>query len=134
MEPTKRATHAHLLVCVGCCCGRVDRGKPEVPVDWLKAEWKRRTLLKHVQLSISGCLGPCDLVNVVAVANADGIDYFGRLTTRAHFEALVDWASACAAAGRALPVPDLIAAGRIDRFRDPAISAPRDHGALAAAL
>ena len=37
---TKRKSLMQVLVCIGCCCGRVDRGKPEVPVDWLKAEWK----------------------------------------------------------------------------------------------
>ncbi len=120
MQTTKRTTHAHVLVCVGCCCGRVDRGKPEVPVDWLKAEWKRRQLLKHVQLSISGCLGPCDLVNVVAIAGAGGIEYYGGLTTHAHFEALVDWAAACAATQRQLPLPPLLGDGRIARFHAPA--------------
>jgi len=110
-----------------------DKGKPEVPVDALKAEWKRRALLKHVQLSISGCLGPCDLLNVVAVAGPSGIDYYGRLTTRADFDLLIEWASSCAVAGRPLPVPETIAARRIDRFRAP--SAPADvEAAVVAAL
>lgn len=93
-------------------------------MDWLKAEWKRRALLKHVQLSISGCLGPCDLVNVIAVAGPDGIDYYGRLTTQAHFDAVLDWATACARDGVVAPLPAVIAAHRIDRFRPaPALSA-----------
>ena len=62
---TKRMVIGHVLVCHGCCCGDVDRGKPEVPVDWLKQEWRKRGLLKNIQLSICGCLGPCDLANVV---------------------------------------------------------------------
>lgn len=120
METTRRQSLAHLLICVGCCCGRTDRGKPEVPVDYLKAEWKRRALLKHVQLTISGCLGPCDRVNVVAIAGAEGIEYFGGLTTRADFDLLVDWASDCAAAGRQVPAPPALAWRRIDRFLTPA--------------
>ncbi len=124
MESTRRQSLAHLLVCVGCCCGRPDKGKPEVPVDWLKAEWKRRALLKHVQLSISGCLGPCDLVNVIAVAGPDGIDYYGRLTTQAHFDAVLDWATACARDGVVAPLPAVIAEHRIERFRPaPALTA-----------
>jgi hypothetical protein len=38
-----------------------------VPVEWLKQEWRKRGLLKHVQPSVSGCLGPCDVPNVVAI-------------------------------------------------------------------
>lgn len=117
MLPTKRQTLGHLLVCIGCCCGRTDKGKPEVPVDWLKAEWKQRRLLKHIQLSISGCLGPCDLVNVIAIASGDGIRYFGGLDTPAHFTAVVDWATASAAEGRLVPLPAGLASLEIDRFR-----------------
>ena len=69
---TKRKSLMQVLVCVGCCCGRVDRGKPEVPVDWLKADWKAARLNPYIQLTISGCLGPCDLPNVVAVLTETG--------------------------------------------------------------
>jgi cobaltochelatase CobN len=64
---TKRLVIGQVSVCFGCCCGRTDRGKPEVPVEWLKAEWRRRGLPKNIQLSICGCLGPCDVANVVKV-------------------------------------------------------------------
>src|SRR5205085_5348616 len=60
---TKRA---HLMVCAkGCCCGRTDRGFAAVPVDFYKAEYKRRKLRTKVHLSMNGCLGPCPLSNVV---------------------------------------------------------------------
>lgn len=36
-----------------------------MPDEWLKTEWRARRLLKNVHLSISGCLGPCDMANVV---------------------------------------------------------------------
>src|SRR5258708_3175753 len=58
-----------MIVCQGCCCGGVERGRPEVPTEWLKGEWRRRGLLKRLQLSISGCLGPCDVPNVVVIAS-----------------------------------------------------------------
>src|SRR3984893_16566915 len=58
---TKRLVIGHLTVCQGCCCGNTENGRPPVPVDWLKKEWRARGLLKRVQLTISGCLGPCDL-------------------------------------------------------------------------
>jgi len=66
---TKRLVIGQVLVCQGCCCGAVERGRPEVPAEWLKAEWRRRGLLKRLQLTISGCLGPCDVPNVVVVAS-----------------------------------------------------------------
>jgi predicted ester cyclase len=31
------------------CCGKVERGGPEVPAEWLKQEWRRRGLLKRGQ-------------------------------------------------------------------------------------
>ena len=40
VSQTKRMSLLQGVVCVGCCCGRVERGKPQVPVDWLKAQWK----------------------------------------------------------------------------------------------
>jgi cobaltochelatase CobN len=69
---TKRLVIGHVMVCQGCCCGNTANGKPPVPVDWLKKEWRARGLLKRVQLSVSGCLGPCDLPNVVAIADEGG--------------------------------------------------------------
>ena len=121
---TKRACHAQLLVCaLGCCCGRTDRGKPAVPVDWLKTEWKRRRLNPRVQLTMTGCLGPCDLVNVVGLITAEGPQWLGGLHTPAHFEALLEWASAVHVAGHALPLPPTLDDHRVDRFPSPLTAA-----------
>ena len=65
---TKRKVIGQMTVCSGCCCGAVHRGKPEVPVEWLKQEWRSRGLLKVLQLTIAGCMGPCDVNNVVPVS------------------------------------------------------------------
>ncbi len=69
---TKRLVIGHVTVCQGCCCGNIENGRPPVPVDWLKKEWRARGLLKRVQLTKSGCLGPCDLPNVVTVSATAG--------------------------------------------------------------
>jgi hypothetical protein len=50
---TKRVVVGQITVCQGCCCGNVGRGLPEVPVEWLKGEWRKRGLLKRVQSTIS---------------------------------------------------------------------------------
>ena len=53
------------MVCAkGCCCGRVDRDFKAVPIDFYKQEYKNRKIRKQVQLTMSGCLGPCPLANV----------------------------------------------------------------------
>ena len=58
----------HLIVCArGCCCGRDDKGKPAVFIDFYKAEYKRRQIRDRVQLTMSGCIGPCPLLNVALV-------------------------------------------------------------------
>ena len=51
---TSRKTLAQVILCLGCCCGRTDKGHPEVPVEWMKAEWRKRALAKKVHLTISG--------------------------------------------------------------------------------
>jgi cobaltochelatase CobN len=64
-QKTVRVVEGHLLVCKGCCCGNTDRNIPPVPVDTFKREWKERGIRKQIHLSISACLGPCAVANVV---------------------------------------------------------------------
>ncbi len=113
---TKRKSLLQVLVCQGCCCGRVERGKPEVPVDWLKAQWKAARLNPYIQLTISGCLGPCDLPNVVAVLTATGQQWFAPLDRREHYEALLEWGRACGAARQVEPLPQVLAQRLFKRF------------------
>ena len=35
-----------IYVCDGCCCGRVEKGHSEVPIDFLKSEWEKKRLDK----------------------------------------------------------------------------------------
>jgi len=113
---TKRQTFAHVLVCSGCCCGRVDKGRPEVPVDWLKNTWKARKLQKQVQLTISGCLGPCDLVNVVCIGTEQDQIWLGGIIEREQFEQIVEWATSVAQASELLDLPDSLQAHQFSRF------------------
>ena len=113
---TKVQPPAGVMLCKGCCCGKTERGLPEVPVERIKAAWKAEKLNKAVQLTISGCLGPCDLPNVAVVVTPAGTDWYGNLAGDAIYDALIAWARACKAAGRALPVPEEIAACRFERF------------------
>jgi cobaltochelatase CobN len=62
-------------------------------------------LLKRVQLSISGCLGPCDLPNVVTISNGNGTQWFGEIKEFEQYRDLVDWATQSRDAGELLPLP-----------------------------
>jgi hypothetical protein len=105
---TKRQVRGQLIFCVGCC-GRTERGMPEVPVERLKAVWRAEKLNRTIQLTISGCLGPCDAVNVALLLTPRGMRWFGRLQGAACYDAFIDWARACQTTGRLAPVPELLA-------------------------
>jgi hypothetical protein len=116
---TKRTVIGHLTVCQGCCCGNTENGRPPVPVEWLKKEWRARGLLKRVQLSISGCLGPCDVPNVVTISNETGTLWLGQISEFQQYQALVDWASRCKDAGELVPLPTEFRRHTLHPFRNP---------------
>lgn len=109
-KQTVRRVVAQVLVCNGCCCGRVEKGKPEVPVDWLKAEWKKQGLLKRVQLTITACLGPCDVPNVVSLVHEDGSVWLGSISRRDQYAALIEWAVRSRDLGTFAALPEELAA------------------------
>lgn len=114
---TKRLALAQLVFCQGCCCGRIDRGRPEVPADHLKEIWRAEKLNRTVQLTISGCLGPCDLTNVALVMLPEGNLWLGGMAGDAVYETLVTWARSCHVERRVLPLPDELDSLRFERFQ-----------------
>ena len=115
---TKRPVLGQINICNGCCCGQTQKGHPEVPVEWLKREWKYRGLLKRVHLTISGCLGPCDVANVVLVTSPEGTQWLAEITQRRQYELLADWAEQSKIADRLLPLPREFDAHRLAAYRD----------------
>ena len=105
-----------IMICEGCCCGRTDKGFKPVPRDWIKQQWKDERLNKSVQLTISGCLGPCDLANVFCVISPKGMQWFGGLQEQGQYELLLDWAIASRVAGVLLELPDELNRHRFERF------------------
>ena len=85
-----------LMVCNGCCCGRIEKGNDVVPIDMLKEAWKEYGLDEHVNLSISGCLGPCSMKNVALMMDVNERIWLGNLGTDVHYSALVAWAQSIA--------------------------------------
>ncbi|BDC50487.1 hypothetical protein F183_A28030 [Bryobacterales bacterium F-183] len=95
-----------------------------MPVDWLKAEWKQRKLLKDVQLTISGCIGPCDASNAVLVFHGPDPVWLGGLYAQEHYQALLDWAVSCKETGILQPLPDILIPHQIERrFRQSELEA-----------
>ena len=92
MLETKRRVIGQMIVCQGCGCGATHKDRPEVPADWLRSEWRRRGLPKRVQLSISGCVGPCDVPNVVVVNSETGSQWLGSITEFNQYQSLLEWA------------------------------------------
>ncbi len=115
---TKRQSFGQILFCLGCCCGRTDRGKPPVPVERLKRIWREEKLNQTIQLTISGCLGPCDLTNVAAVSSGRGMEWFGGLATDADYDLLIQWARKCHQEGCLLPTPDQLGPFRFVRYQE----------------
>ena len=113
---TKRLKLADVLVCAGCCCGHSEKGNPDVPVAWLKEEWRRRGLLKRVQLTISGCIGPCDLPNVICIVTASGSTWIGNVDRHSDYQSLLAWATQSKTTGQLAPLPAEFLARIFDPF------------------
>src|SRR5438128_6500048 len=113
---TRRLPQAQIVLCQGCCCGQTDRGLPAVPLDWLKPIWKEERLNKVVQLTVSGCLGPCDLPNVCCIVAEDEQAWYGRLTTREDYGVLLNWARRCKEQNRIQPLPGELEHLRFERW------------------
>lgn len=117
---TKRSSViGQLLICKGCCCGKTENGHPPVPVDSIKQIWKENKFNKDFQLTISGCLGPCDIPNVASILSPDRNIWLGKLTTTTHYESLLSWISECIRERSIQELPDDLKALEFDRFSLP---------------
>ena len=104
-----------VVVCNGCCCGRVEKGHSEVPVDLLKDAWHKYGLEDDVKLTISDCLGPCSMHNVSLLKTSHGHTWLGKLSENEHFEALIEWALTVSSDGDSAELPELLEAHRFVR-------------------
>jgi hypothetical protein len=81
-----------------------------------KSEWRKRGLLRQVQLTISGCVGPCDVPNVVVVTSSSGAEWVGNIDRFEEYRSLVEWAARCKDAGEMQELPKEFRARRINPF------------------
>ena len=90
----------------------------------MKESWKNLKLNATIQLTISGCLGPCDVANVVYLLASDGTgQWFGGLSEDWQYATLIEWAVECRQAGFLLPLPAALDSHRFSRFDSVSIAA-----------
>ena len=117
----RRPHRGQVMVCQGCCCGNVARGRPPVPWDWLAREWNSAGLNRTLQLTLSGCLGPCEEANVAWLVEPGGRQYWlGGLAAQEHYEALLEWGQQWASRGCLGDVPETLKARCFHRWPNPA--------------
>ena len=103
-----------VTICDGCCCGRVEKGNHEVPIEYLRSAWKENELKEQVKLTISGCLGPCKMNNVSLITSGSERIWLGKLNDIEYYEAIVDWAKDIADGSGELIVPEKLAKLQFD--------------------
>jgi hypothetical protein len=75
---------------------------PKFLSNGLKNERRKQGLLKRVQLTISGCVGPCDVPNVVVITISTGTEWLGNIVVFNQYRTLVEWAVRSREAGEML--------------------------------
>lgn len=95
-------------ICDGCCCGRVEKGHNEVPVNELKRIWEKNKLHDKIKLTISNCLGQCSMHNVTLLKIGKKKTWIGKLSSEEHYAALVDWAHNVAKYGNDAKLPNIL--------------------------
>ena len=95
-----------VIVCKGCCCGNLEKGYDEVPVEYLEQAWVENNLGEEAQLTISGCLGPCSMRNVVLMKSEDGLTW------------LVNWACEFSRSETGISLPEGLQRLEFERDED----------------
>lgn len=110
-----RVIEGQLFVCQGCCCGQTERGFPAVPLEAYKREWKARGLRLRIHLTVTGCLGPCPLANVILILFGGETVWLHSINDEGAVTSVFDYLEAMLAAGRYLPPPGALAARHFNR-------------------
>ena len=82
-----------VIVCNGCCCGNLEKGYDEAPVEFLEQAGVENKLGQEAQLTISGCLGPCSMRNVVLLKSEDRLTWLGGLSGEEDYESCLLYTS-----------------------------------------
>jgi cobaltochelatase CobN len=116
VEKQIRIQDGHLFICNGCCCGRVEKGFPALPLEDFKQQWKRRGIRRRVHLTVSGCLGPCPLANVVLLQFHGESMWFHSINHVEDVGLVYDYVEGMLLAGKVLDPPESLAARQFERY------------------
>jgi len=111
-----RIQDGQLFVCHGCCCGRIEKGFPPLPVDEFKRQWKARGIRRRFHLTISGCLGPCTVANVVLVLFRGVSIWLHSIGSDQDVSDIYDYVERMLAAERYLDPPPSLAGRHFQRY------------------
>lgn len=111
-----RIHDGHLFVCNGCCCGRTDKGFPALPLQQFKQQWKQRGIRRRLHLTISGCLGPCPLANVVLLQFRQRSMWFHSINHIEDVDQIYNYVEDMLRAGSILDPPDALAGRLFERY------------------
>jgi len=111
-----RIHDGHLFICNGCCCGRTDKGFPALPLETFKSQWKQRGLRRRFHLTISGCLGPCPLANVVLLQFRGHSTWFHSINDEEDVNSIYDYVERMLQVEAHLDPPEELVGRRFDRY------------------
>lgn len=111
-----RVHDGHLFVCNGCCCGRTDKGFPALPLDEFKQQWKKRGIRRRFHLTISGCLGPCPLANVIMLQFNGRSMWFHSINHAGDVDLIYNWVERMLQGEPDLEVPPELAGRQFQRY------------------
>ena len=111
-----RVHDGHLFVCQGCCCGRTEKGFPALPLDEFKTQWKARGIRRRFHLTISGCLGPCPLANVVLLQIHGRSLWFHSINQPEDVNSIYDYVEQMLVTNTVLDVPQSLSPRIFERY------------------
>lgn len=111
-----RLVEGHVFVCKGCCCGNAERAIPDVPLEAFKSQWKTRGIRHRVHLTISGCLGPCAVANVVLLLLYGRTVWLHSIDSPERVTEIYDYVERTLAAEEHLPLDESLAPYEFDRY------------------
>ena len=111
-----RIQDGHLLICNGCCCGRTDKGFPALPLEEFKTQWKKRGIRRRFHLTVSGCLGPCPLANVILLQFHGESMWFHSINHPCDVDLVYDYVERMLLAESVLDPPDGLLSRKFERY------------------
>ena len=87
-----------------------------MPLDAFKTQWKKRGIRRRVHLSISACLGPCAVANVVLLSIFGRSQWFHSIDSDEQVSAIYDYVELLLAQQRFLPPTGELARFAFQRY------------------